>query len=475
MNRRRFLKGMGLGAVAAACPRGLWGAGVAKRPANVIVVVTDDAGYVDFGCFGGKQIPTPHLDSIARAGVRCTHGYVSASVCAPSRAGLMTGRYQQRFGHEFNGPGRPEEGFTDADMGLDLREQTLGDAMKARGYRTMAIGKWHLGMGEAHHPLNRGFDEFFGMLGGARSFFPVKGNISGGGRMLRGRTVVPEEKLTYTTDDFTDEAVAFIRRNTETPFFLYLAHNAVHTPMHGKPDLIERFAEIEPKSRRTYAAMTAALDEGIGKLLATLRETKLESSTLVILINDNGGATNNASDNGPYRGMKGSKWEGGIRVAFLAQWPGRLPAGKTYDKPVISLDILPTCLAASGADPDRRKERKLDGVNLLPYLAGKKADPPHEILFWRRGVAAAVRKGPWKLIRVKGNPTLLFDLEKDRGETRDIAKDHPQVVSELLAALADWEKQLSPPKWVEGKHWETNQVLKHRLDVVGRAAERRLP
>ena len=475
MNRRRFLQGLSAGVLAAGTrPRWLR-AGEPKARPNVVVIITDDAGYADFACYGGKQIPTPNIDAIARAGVRLTQAYVSASVCGPSRAGLMTGRYQQRFGHEFNGPGRPQPDYTRADMGLDLRERTFGDAMKALGYRTMAIGKWHLGMGEAYHPLSRGFDEFFGMLGGSRSYFPIRGSVSTGARMMRNRQPVPESELTYTTDDFTAEAVSFIRRNRSRPFFLYLSYNAVHTPMHPRADLLARVKDVEPKARRAYAAMTLALDEGVGKVLAALDESRSADNTLVVLINDNGGATNNASDNGPLRGMKGSKWEGGIRVPMILRFPGHVPAGKTYDAPVISLDILPTCVAAAGARPHGAKGRKLDGVDLLPYLTGRRPGAAHETLFWRRGPAAAVRSGPWKLLRVRGNPTLLFHLGHDLGETKDLAARHPEVVARMTADLARWEKQLAPPKWVEGDRWQRNQVLKHRMDVVGRDAERRLP
>ena len=444
-----------------------------SRP-NIVVIVTDDAGYIDFGAYGGAQIPTPHIDSIARNGVRFTQGYVTASVCAPSRAGLLTGRYQQRFGHEFNGPNDPVPGYSLDDMGLDPSEVTVAEALREEGYRTMAVGKWHMGTQERFHPSRHGFDEFFGMLSGGRSYFPIKTEkIAAGRALLRNRDVVPEQEVTYTTDMFSDEAVSFIRRTKEQPFFLYLAYNAVHTPMHAKEEDLAAFPEIEDELRRIYAAMTRSLDEGVGRVLDALDQEGLADDTLLFFINDNGGATNNGSNNGPLRGMKGSKWEGGIRVPFMVRWPGKVPAGMTFDRPVSSLDILATSVNA--AQGSLKGDSNLDGVNLLPFLDGRVVGDPHEMLFWRRGVAAAVRAGDWKLIRSESNPTLLFDLAQDLGETENLAPQHPGLVNELLAALEAWERDLAPPKWTEGEKWERNQIMKHRLEVSGRAMEREYP
>ncbi|MBI9018671.1 MAG: sulfatase-like hydrolase/transferase [Phycisphaerae bacterium] len=465
---------MGVGFCAGVVP-GCMAKGIAKtmRKPNILVIISDDAGYIDFGCFGGKQFPTPNIDRFARRAVRCTNGYVTASVCGPSRAGLMTGRYQQRFGHEFNGPSSPTPGFTKEDMGLDTQEKTIAQHIKPLGYKTMALGKWHLGSLEKYHPLQRGFDEFYGFLGGSRSYFPLeKKQQNVNAAMRRGDEKIDEvAEIKYLTDDLTAAAIDFIDRNKQEPFFMYLAYNAVHAPMHGKEEIIDQFGEISPKGRRIYAAMTTSLDIGVGKVMDCLAKNKIDKDTLIIFINDNGGATVNSSDNGPLRGMKGSKWEGGIRVPYMLSWKGQLPEGVTYDKPVSSLDILPTAIAAAGG----KAEAKLDGVNLLPYLTGDKKGQPHEILFWRRGVAAAVRQGKWKLIRVKSNPDLLFDLEKDLGETTNIAGKYPQKVKELLAELTNWEKDFPLPKWTEGKYWEDNQIRKHQMDVIGRDMERKYP
>jgi arylsulfatase A-like enzyme len=287
-------------------------------------------------------------------------------------------------------------------------------------------------------------------------------------------------ELEYTTDQFTDAAINFIDRCVEEskePFFIYLAHNAVHGPMHGKPEILAQLTHIEDMKRRTYAAMTVSLDQNVGRVLDALNEHEIERETLIIFINDNGGATGNGSDNGPLRGMKGSKWEGGIRVPFIVRWPSVLPGGTTYDHPVISLDVLPTVLTAAGGDVEaiNASERPFDGVDLIPYLSGERSEAPHEILFWRRGVAAAVRQGPWKLIRSEGNPTLLFNLDDDLSETTNLAETRPEIVARLTTALETWESELAPPKWREGDVWEQNQIMKHRMDVIGREMERRYP
>ena len=250
---------------------------------NIIVIITDDAGYIDFGCYGGTQIPTPQIDSIARDGIRFSNGYVTASVCCPSRAGLLTGRYQQRFGHECNGPGAPQPPYTPDQMGLAVDEQTIGTALQKLGYATLAVGKWHMGNPDAFFPLNRGFDEFFGMKGGSRSYFPYPGACGEGQVMWKNNHVYPESQLTYTTDDFSDAAVDFIRRHHQHPFFIYLSYNAVHTPMQGKPGDIDSFSHIENKARRTYAAMDVALDVGIGRVLAALRQHDLEEEHAAVL------------------------------------------------------------------------------------------------------------------------------------------------------------------------------------------------
>ena len=273
------------------------GAFAAEKP-NVIIILSDDAGYADFGFTDGALAPTPHLDRLAESGIVCTQGYVSGSTCAPSRMGLMSGRYQQRFGAECNVPTIPTPGFTKADLGLDTGERTLGQVMRGEGYRTMAIGKWHLGELPQYHPNMRGFDEFYGFLGGSRSYWDVE-NPNRGHAMRRQDTPVDEAgAVTYLTDDLTEEAVAFIGRNTEGPFFLYLAYNAVHGPFDAKEADLERYEHMGDVKRRTVAAMTHAMDVGVGRLLDTLTAHNLRENTLVVFLNDPGGTQGDWHFNG---------------------------------------------------------------------------------------------------------------------------------------------------------------------------------
>jgi len=439
---------------------------------NVIVIITDDAGYIDFGFSGDGGVPTPSIDRIADEGVRFTDGYVTASVCSPSRAGLLTGRYQQRFGHEFNMNGQHERD----GLGTPGSEQTIAELLKDQGYTPAAFGKWHVGAAVGLQPLDQGFDEFHGLFQGSRSYFPI--DETGRQRLRDGREAIPEPDDLYVTDWIGDQAVEYVRRHAASgntsPFMMYVAHTAPHTPMHALDDDLawaeEKYGAQTPKRRKTYAAMTRALDRSIGELLATLEEVGSADDTMIFFVNDNGGATNNGSDNGPYRGMKGSKWEGGIRVPFALRWPAQIEAGSVYTQPISTLDITATAGAAAGATDDT-----LDGVDLVPFVKGDASGAPHDALFWRRGVAAAVREGDWKLIRVVDNPTLLFNLADDPSETTDLADRYPDKVEHLLALLSEWETGLAEPGWGEGTRWERNQLRKHRMDVRTREQEREYP
>lgn len=411
----------------------------AQRP-NILIIVADDQGYGDLGVQGCQDIPTPHIDSIAKNGIRCTSGYVSGPYCSPTRAGLMTGRYQQRFGHEFN-PGPAAK--TPADVGLPLTETTLADRLKTAGYATGMVGKWHLGYDAKFHPLKRGFEEYFGFLGGAHSYIDWEGDKAN--RILRGTGPVVEQ--TYLTDAFGREAVAFIDRHKQQdkPFFLYWTFNAVHLPLEATEKYLSRFPNLNGK-RRTYAAMTSAMDDAVGLVLAKLRETSLEENTLIFYISDNGGPVVNASNNGPLRGHKAQTLEGGIRVPFLVQWKGRLPAGKTYEQPVIQLDIHVTALAMAGIEI--KPTMNLDGVNLLPFLKGEKQTPPHEALYWRFGKQTAIRMADWKLVRHnQGTELELYNLTQDIGESKNLAASLPDKVKELNTAWAKWNSTLVKPLW----------------------------
>jgi arylsulfatase A-like enzyme len=429
-----------LAAVFAAVPSSV-GAADEKPPRrpNVLVIVADDLGYGDVGFQGGKQIPTPNLDSLAAGGTRCTNGYVSCPVCSPTRAGLVTGRYQQRFGHEFN----PGGGGVRDDFGLPLTETTVASTLKAAGYKTGIVGKWHLGSSPKFTPLERGYDEFFGFLGGAHSYL-IEEPKANAQPIFRGRDEVDEKE--YLTDAIGREATSFVERHREQPFLLYVTFNAVHLPQEAPAKYLDRFKNIEGEKRQKYAAMLSALDENVGLVLGKLKDLKLDSNTLVFFISDNGGPTQgNASSNNPLQGNKGSVWEGGIRVPFVVRWPGHVPAGAVYEQPVISLDIAATAAAASEAKLDNGKP--IDGVNLLPFLAGDVKSAPHETLYWRFGPQWAIRHGDLKLLKTGDKAPQLFDLKADIGEAHDLAKDKPEVVEQLTKTYQQWNGQLEEPRW----------------------------
>src|SRR5688572_1825622 len=378
----------------------------ASRRPNLLVILADDMGYGDIGCYGSPDVPTPHIDSLAKGGTRFTDGYVSCAVCSPSRVALLTGRYQHRFGHEFNSG--PPEREAQVNFGLPAEARILPQYLKPHGYRSAAIGKWHLGIRPGYHPLDRGFDEFYGFLTGGNDFVTKRTSgasavgADGAGPnipeqrrdpILRNRETVIEDR--YLTGAFGSEAVRFIDRNHATPFFLYLAFNAIHTPLHATERYLDRFIVIKNEKHRMLASMTAALDDAVGAVMAKLRERGLQKDTLVFFLSDNGcSVMTRAGTNGPLNGEKVTYHEGGIRVPFIAYWPGRIPAGKVYREPVVSRDIVPTFLSVSNA---RANGTSFDGVDLLPWLNGR-SGAPHDALFWRGGPGRAVRMGNWKLV-----------------------------------------------------------------------------
>lgn len=452
-------------------------------PPNVVLICADDLGYGELGCQGNSQIPTPHIDSIAANGVRMTDGYVTAPYCSASRAGLITGRYQTRFGYEFNPIGANNE---HPDAGLPRSEVTLAEHLHAAGYTTGLIGKWHLGGHARYHPIRRGFDEFFGFTHEGHFFVPPpyrgvttwlrRKTLPSGKRgrwtssdgwmiystvlnsdepsydannpIIRGGQPVAEQE--YLTDAFTREAVDFIDRNQDRPFFLYLAYNAVHSPLQGADAYMKRFEHIDDIQRRIFAAMLSNLDDSVGSVLQKLRDEELEEDTLVIFISDNGGPTRElTSSNLPLRGGKGQVYEGGIRVPFMMQWKGHLPAGKIYRQPVISLDIFATSAAIARAPVPAGKP--IDGVNLIPFLTDADDSPPHDKLFWRLNQRTAIRVGDWKLLR---NPQRgrdakweLYHLAEDISETKDLAKQNPAKAAELLADWSRFNSEMIDPIW----------------------------
>jgi arylsulfatase A-like enzyme len=422
---------------------------------NVLVIVADDLGYGDIGVHGGKDVPTPNIDALAASGMRCTNGYVAAPYCSPSRAGFLTGRSPTRFGHEFN----PHVG-EETTLGLPLDQRTIADRLRSAGYATGLIGKWHQGFSAAHHPQSRGFDDYFGFLVGGHNYLLHKdaeakfGSAHSHDMIYRGREL---QKLDgYTTDLFTDEALGFMDRHTDKPWFLYLAYNAVHTPL----EVLEKYgarvpASITDPERRGYLSLLIGLDDDIGRITARLRETGRDKNTLIFFFSDNGGAGRkpflayNTGVNTPFRGDKGQTLEGGIHVPYFVAWPGKLPAGRTYDEPVTTLDILPTACALAGV----KTETDLDGVNLLPHLTGENKAAPHEALYWRFGPQRAIRQGQWKLVVWRDfeakteSGWQLYDLSEDPGEAHDLATAQPRVVAELSAAWTTWNNRNVAPLW----------------------------
>jgi arylsulfatase A-like enzyme len=423
-----------------AVPASLDAASTAPEKPNILIILSDDLGYADLGFQGSKEVPTPHLDALAKSGVRCTSGYVTHAFCSPTRAGLLTGRYQQRFGHEYN----PVYDPLDLTEGLPLQERLLPQYVKEAGYQTGWVGKWHLGSSPAHAPWRRGFDETFGFIGGGHRYIDWTPN----GRQYtlpierNGKPVDVKEHLTAA---FGNEASSFIRRHATAPWLLYLAFNAPHGPHQPVPKREQRFAAIEPASRRKCLAQISLLDDAVGTVVRSLAESGQAERTLVFFLSDNGGPVQVAAKNEPLRGSKGQLYEGGVRVPFVVSWPGHLPAGETYDAPVSSLDIFATAVALAGVSvPTATKH---DGVNIVPFLTGKSTGSPHDRLFWRTegGGQRAVREGRWKLVRFKDNPAELFDLDADIGESHDLAVREPEVTSRLARALAAWDKELIPP------------------------------
>ena len=447
-----------------------------QRP-NVIFIVVDDLGYGELGCYGGKDIPTPHLDSLAASGARFTSGYVTAPFCAASRAALMTGRYQTRFGFEFNPIGAKNAA---PGIGLPVAEKTVADRLRDAGYTTGLVGKWHLGGTEPSHPQRRGFDEFFGFLHeghyyvtppwqGVTTWLRRKKLPDGGqGRWTSpdGRTVwsthlgsnEPEydtgnpllrssqsvDEKANLTDAFTREACDFIGRHRSQPFFLYLAYNAVHSPMQGTDEYMKKFSHIEDIQRRIFAAMLAHLDDSVGKVLAELRESGVEENTLVVFLGDNGGPTEElTSSNAPLRGGKGDLWDGGIRVPFIVSWKNHITAGRIVDASVASMDATATALEVADAGPG---QKRLDGINLMPLLTGKMTEVPERTLYWRVGQKNALRSGNWKLIR-DGKEWQLYDLAQDIGETTNLAAKEPARVQQLSSLWDKWNAEQIEPLW----------------------------
>ena len=411
---------------------------------NIIVILTDDQGWADAGFNGATDIPTEHLDKLAQEGVIFTNGYVSHPYCSPSRAGLLTGRYQSRFGHDCNMPYKSEN---DNTVGTPLSEKMISEALKEQGYRTSAIGKWHVGDHPDLHPPAQGFDHWFGFPGGGMNYWGYpKSDIK---RIYRNGKPVPTTELSYLTDDFTNEAISIINQKDSRPFFIYLAYNAPHTPDHVTESYLENTKHIEYGGRSVYGAMVNAVDINVGRIDAALKKNNIKENTIVIYLSDNGGRITYA-DNGPNRGHKGMLFEGGIKVPFFMVWPNKIPVNSTYDNAISALDIFPTLLNAAGGNA--KKEKQLDGVDLIPFLENTAKGIPHKKLFWRSsgGFEYAVRIDHYKLYKsAYKNKTLLFDLKEDPLERYDVSHKYPKILSQLEREYSQWNKKNIDPKWYD--------------------------
>ncbi len=433
----------------------LVGSACAASP-NIIIFFADDLGYGDVGYQGG-DLPTPHIDSIAHNGVQFTDGYVTCPVCAPSRAGLLTGRYQQRFGFADN-PG-PYQRKGAAYVGIPPSQPILSDRLRSLGYTTGLFGKTHDGIAEEQMAFTR-WDEFFGFNNGAsnylgelnrrhnpifhnRSILSQSPNTQKTPRSdLLDNGVIHSSETEYLTDSIGDAAVAFIKSHKQSPFLCYIPFNAIHGPFQAPRRLVEKFSDEADDTRRLVKAMLHSLDQNVGKVIQCVQNNNLESRTLIIFLSDNGG--HDHSPNTPLRGKKGTMWEGGIRIPFCMQWQGSIPAGSTYRFPVSSLDILPTAIAAAGGTI--APEWKLDGVNLLPYVCQKNMseERPHDELYWSLGPRLAIRALDYKLATDDGKIYRLFDLANDKSEKKNLMESKPAVANRLRKKLHIWKDTLPP-------------------------------
>jgi arylsulfatase A-like enzyme len=438
---------------------------VAARSPNVLLIVSDDQGYPDLGCIGTKPVKTPNLDRLAAEGVRATSFYVTWPACTPSRGSILTGRFPQRnglydmvrndmvnFGHRYS----PEEYAVSPEMtlGLDVRERTIGDALKRAGYTTGVVGKWDMGQARRFLPLQRGFDFFYGHGNNGIDYYTHE--RYGVPSLFRGNERTETDKGSYATDLFKREALRFVRENKAKPWLLYLCFNAPHGASSFAPDSVKKAGEKKegvgvqvpekysapyqaagiPASLARYYGAITCMDEAIGEILAVLRESNVEKDTLVLFMSDNGGSGNGG--NAPLKGAKSTMWEGGLRVPFIAHWPGKLPAGKVTDAFLTSLELLPTLLAATGAKPP--PSVKLDGFDMLPVLRGEKKSSREE-MFWQRRGDKAARVGNWKWLESERG-TGLYDLGTDAGETKDLSKEKPDVLAKLKTRFDAWRKEM---------------------------------
>jgi len=408
---------------------------------NIIIILADDAGYSDFGFMGSDEIKTPNLDQLALDGVTFNNAYVSASVCSPSRAGLLTGMYQQRFGHECNLD-------SDVNNSFDPNQITIAEALKTEGYTTGLIGKWHLGDKTQNHPLKNGFDYFWGFISGARNYFYDPNEVN----RISVRNVVENYSQTnfegYLTDVLGEKAISFIDKNNQSnnPFFLFLSFNAPHTPMQAKEEVLEKFKN---NPRQVYASMMWSMDEAIGHVIDALKENNQYDNTIIYFLSDNGAAMSNNASPFPYKGWKGNQFEGGIKTPMIMTWKNKIKSNTQFDGFISALDIFKTSLEVSNVKDDLMANA--DGKNIMKYLNDNTIQ--NENLFWRKDKMATVRSGNYKLIRLNDTSTVLYNIENNYFEDLDLKLKEPSVHDSLFKLLLAWEVRLIDPNWIENKDW----------------------
>lgn len=425
-----------------------------EQKPNFIILLADDLGYADVSFNGSTQIRTPNIDRIANQGIKFTQGYVSAPVCGPSRAGLITGRNQVNFGVDNNITADLPQ-FDDSYAGVPVEEVTIADRLAELGYINGIVGKWHLGEADHFFPTKRGFHEFWGYRGGGHNYFHQDPDGKKYNRALESNYKEPQE-ITYLTDDKGDECVDFIKRHKEEPFFLYASFNAPHAPMQALEKDLALYKDIKDEKRRTYAAMIHRFDVNVGRIIDELRTQGVYENTVIVFLSDNGGPCHsNASLNAPLNGQKGVLLEGGIRVPFAISYPSKLEKGK-YHQPISSLDLTPTFVALAGGKTT--KKDKLDGVNIFPFIKNEIEGNPHETMMWRFTISAGIRKGNWKLIRLPDRLPMLYNIDKDPSEQNNVALENIDLVTSMLKELGDWDVSCPQPLYLEGPQWRKKQI-----------------